>query len=181
MKTAERRVLAICAAAMAVAVSMSAWAVSGVGPYYATPSWDQTLPCDSSANCPRFISLTNMANEAVLDRETGLVWQSVPYGNHAWAQAITHCLTSTTGGRMGWRLPTIQELMSLIDATTNKLPLGKPMYIYWDSYWSSTTKAGLATDAWIFRPANGKNPGWYDKTAEVPVWCVRGGQAADVQ
>jgi hypothetical protein len=34
------------------------------GPYYATPSWDQTLACTASATCPRFIVLSNFNNEA---------------------------------------------------------------------------------------------------------------------
>ena len=46
---------------------------TAVGPYYATPSWDQTVPCTTSANCPRFVVLTNFSSEAVLDRETGVV------------------------------------------------------------------------------------------------------------
>jgi len=44
------------------------------GPYYATPSWDQKLQCDTQATCPRFIVLSNWGGAAVLDRETGLVW-----------------------------------------------------------------------------------------------------------
>lgn len=43
------------------------------GPYYATPSWDQQLPAAS-----RFIVLSNWNAEAVLDRETGMVWQRQP-------------------------------------------------------------------------------------------------------
>ena len=43
------------------------------GPYYATPSWDQTLPANT-----RFIVLANFDNQAVLDRETGLVWHRAP-------------------------------------------------------------------------------------------------------
>src|SRR4029434_6752790 len=43
------------------------------GPYYATPSWDQTLPASN-----RRIVLTNFNIQAVLDRETGLVWERTP-------------------------------------------------------------------------------------------------------
>ena len=48
------------------------------GPYYATPSWDQKLQCDTLTTCPRFIVLSNWNSEAVLDRETGLVWERSP-------------------------------------------------------------------------------------------------------
>src|SRR5262245_65751828 len=91
------------------------------GPYYATPSWDQTLPSTT-----RFIVLSNMGGNAVLDRETGLVWERSPLptmqtpigldpGLRSFASAQTICITRTVGGRKGWRLPTIQELASLID------------------------------------------------------------------
>ena len=43
------------------------------GPYYATPSWDQQLPAAT-----RFIVLSNWNSAAVLDRETGLVWERSP-------------------------------------------------------------------------------------------------------
>jgi hypothetical protein len=56
---------ALCAAASAQTVAN--------GPYYATPSWDQTLPAAT-----RFVVLSNMNAEAVLDRETGLVWRKTP-------------------------------------------------------------------------------------------------------
>src|SRR5258706_4372951 len=42
-------------------------AADAVGPYYATPSWDQTLAVST-----RFIVLSNMNGDAVLDRETGI-------------------------------------------------------------------------------------------------------------
>src|SRR5215467_3710646 len=52
------------------------------GPYYATPSWDQQLPVST-----RFIVLANWIDAdhpsggaAVLDRETGLVWEQNPEG-----------------------------------------------------------------------------------------------------
>src|SRR5437660_12527200 len=41
-------------------------AADAVGPYYAAPSWDQTLAAST-----RFIVLSNMNGDAVLDRETG--------------------------------------------------------------------------------------------------------------
>ena len=35
--------------------------------------WDQKFPCATPATCPRFVVLANWNNDAVLDRETGLV------------------------------------------------------------------------------------------------------------
>src|SRR5438309_3777890 len=92
------------------------------GPYYATPAWDQKLQCDTQATCPRFIVLLNWGSaaaqdQAVLDRETGLVWErSPPTTTHTWSLARGECTSGrSTGGRKGWRLPSVNELSSLID------------------------------------------------------------------
>ena len=92
------------------------------GPYYATPSWDQTLPAST-----RFIVLSNMNSDAVLDRETGLVWTRAPNTTRVtYAQASAACLRRTTGNRAGWRLPTVNELASLFDPAAPPLPAGHP-------------------------------------------------------
>src|SRR5262247_3707722 len=92
--------LATCAVAPAHAQT------TGAGPYYATPSWDQTLP-----SATRFIVLSNFGGQAVLDRETGLVWEKSP--NTApmlWEPALEYCINHRVGDRQGWRLPTMAEL-----------------------------------------------------------------------
>jgi hypothetical protein len=93
------------------------------GPYYATPSWDQTLPPST-----RFIVLANMNNEAVLDRETGVVWElTVTVGPAVgFIEASTVCATSRKGNRRGWRLPSIDELTSVFDANSGDPPAGHP-------------------------------------------------------
>ena len=63
------------------------------GPYYATPSWDQQL------GSTRFIVLSNWVDAnfpsggaAVLDRETGLVWQRSPSTSlNTWSEAKNLC------------------------------------------------------------------------------------------
>ena len=153
------------------------------GPYYATPSWDQTLPGST-----RFIVLSNFVNAAVLDRETGLVWQRSPASvtGIIWAQAVLNCMNSTTGGRQGWRLPTIHELESLKDETV-ALPAGHPFtgvstdffnpYVYW----STTTYPGASNFAMDtqFLPGS-TGAGSLDKSMPGGfAWCVRGGLGVD--
>jgi hypothetical protein len=93
-----------------------------------TPIWDKVLP-----TAERFVILSAFGGAAVRDNETGLVWQKSPEFNQSatfYAAGVTLCHVAKTGGRMGWRLPTIPELSSLADthATpgTVSLPPGHP-------------------------------------------------------
>lgn len=122
----------------AVAGLASAQTVAN-GPYYAMPSWDQSITC-VPGNCPRFVVLSNMSSDAVLDRESGLVWQKAPGGTADWEGAGLACAGTTTGGKLGWRLPTIDELGTVGD-TTQGLPAGHPfegIVLGPTFYWSST-------------------------------------------
>ena len=54
--------------------------------------------------------------EVVWDKETGLVWERSPSTTQrAWDPAIVYSFTTAIGGRLGWRLPAIEELLSLSD------------------------------------------------------------------
>ena len=185
MKHTLVRMLAVMVLALVGFAANPAGATPPGGPYYATPSWDQTLPAST-----RFIVLSNMSNAAVLDRETGLVWeQSLSTLSFTWEQAHGHCNGLSTGGRLGWRLPSLQELASLVDPTVAppglRLPAGHPFQnVRWTHYWSATESAADAGNAWfvIFRTAEGE--GFVDhhpKSIDDGVWCVRGGLAMDPQ
>jgi uncharacterized protein DUF1566 len=153
------------------------------GPYYPTPSWDQTL-----APSTRFIVLSNMNSAAVLDRETGLVWEKSPSTSAVtWRDAQLTCNALFKGNRLGWRLPTLQELASLADPTQSNppnpaLPAGHPFQnVQRSIYWSATTDATLANLAWAVGFDLG-DVGHGDKSSNfLNVWCVRGGQGVDPQ
>jgi hypothetical protein len=147
------------------------------GPYYATPSWDQTLPSNT-----RFIVLSNMGGTAVLDRETGLVWERSPDATvRNWQDAQVQCINSNLGGRGGWKLPSIQELRSLIDPTRSNpaLPAGHPFTNVGSFYWSASAFSGT-TSAWAVAFGIGDAFG-LDKSESPFVWCVRGGPGVDSQ
>src|SRR5262245_21794109 len=120
MKSSRKFVVAFALATSFGFVSEPASAqTTAPGPYHATPSWDQTLPVST-----RFIVLSNWNSAAVLDRETGLVWERSPaFGPTDWQLANLQChsLGSPRGSRpstrMGWRLPSVEELASLVDPT----------------------------------------------------------------
>ena len=139
----------------------------------------------------RFIVLSSYNNQAVFDSETGLVWEQSPSTSFfPWTSTTTptaaaHCNQLNVGNRKGWRLPTIQELASLIDPTVPypgpTLPAGHPFSnVRSDVYWSATTFAPDASFAWGVVFSNGVVDHGV-KTFTGFVWCVRGGQGVDPQ
>jgi hypothetical protein len=154
------------------------------GPYYANPSWDQQFPA-----AQRFIVLSNWNNEAVLDCETGLIWQRTPDNSAPnWPQANNACrFLVNTGGRYGWRLPTAEELETLLDPTQQNpaLPVGHPFLgvkftvgdnstAYWAASLLTETDGQMLGGLVAFNEVPG-NGGYRPVGFQGFVWCVRGG------
>jgi hypothetical protein len=118
---------------------------------------------------------------AVLDRETGLVWQREPNTATAtWSSANESCGEVNTGGREGWRLPTLAEFRSLRDATVAtdpQLPSGNPFAMTLTSsiWWTSTEDLDAPTSASVAGMIPGAIDGLWSKISSSPnYWCVRG-------
>jgi hypothetical protein len=114
-------------------------------------SWDRKI----NNAIERFKVLTDFNGEAVLDRETDLVWERRPsMEGMIWSTAKMFCAQKAVGGRGGWRLPSFNELTSLIDPTITdplipRLPKGHPfLNVQVDAlgqpvaYWSATSVGG---------------------------------------
>ena len=118
----------------------------------------------------------------------GLVWEKSPATAPLdWLNAQFHCNQSAVGGRRGWRLPTLQDISSLIDPNAPSsvvipvLPAGHPFTnVLANAYWSATTNAGATDEAWGTN-FNGAAELRSPKTDSLRVWCVRGGQGSDPQ
>lgn len=94
---------------------------------------------------PRFVT----GEEWVTDRLTGLVWSRNADLAGRWTtweeafQVVDELNRHRTGDRTSWRLPTINELESLVDASrhTPALPSRHPFRNVQEAYWSSTSSA----------------------------------------
>ena len=145
----------------------------------------QIQPWNTIIQINRFQVLNQFSNAAVFDKETGLVWELSPDINaQDWPNAQVRCNTATVGNRQGWRLPTLQELASLVDPTLRfgpTLPGGHPFTNVRSSiYWSATSAASTSAIAWFVSFADGHVANAV-KTDTHFVWCVRGGQGVDAQ
>ena len=150
-----------------------------------TLRWDQNLPA-----AQRFVVLAAFNNEAVLDKNTGVVWEKSPrLAATDWQNARSTCLNNPTGGQKGWRLPSISELASLVDPSVAlpgpTLPPGHPFVgVQSSGYWSATTVAGSGGAmevefVWDENFSSG-DVGIFSKAfISGHVWCVRGGMNAD--
>ncbi|MFH0953612.1 MAG: DUF1566 domain-containing protein [Verrucomicrobiota bacterium] len=135
------------------------------------PTWSLTIPGSN-----RFALV--LTNQAVLDKETGLVWERGPSTNtYRWIEAPFVAYNGLIGNRRGWRLPSIEELASLVDTTTGapSLPSGHPFTnVQSWIYWSSTTYAENTSQALVVF----FNSGAVSTANKVNcnyVWRVRGG------
>jgi len=144
-----------------------------------TLRWDQALAVPQ-----RFVVLTAFNNEAVLDKETGLVWEKSPQtGGVAWSNARLTCANKAVGGRKGWRLPSLTELASLVDPSVDSpgptLPSDHPfLKVQSTNYWSASEHAENST----LRLGVGFKDGMalgLNKAFDQRIWCVRGGMNAD--
>ena len=84
---------------------------------------------------------------------------------------------------MGWRLPTVEELASLVDTSQQQpaLPAGHPFSnVSLNLYWSATTDANDNSNAWtVTFGARGALFIASKTDPDALVWCVRGGQGID--
>ena len=73
----------------------------------------RTPSVDASAPAGRF----TVAGGSVTDNKTKLIWQqATPQTMYSWSEAKTYCACGGPGlAGVGWRLPTVRELQTLVD------------------------------------------------------------------
>lgn len=125
---------------------------------------------------------TRDANGIVSDSTTGLQWQDDYSDNKGsiksatWSDALGYCEGLTLGGLDDWRLPNVNELYGIGDRSRYNPAIDSTFQnVIPNYYWSSTTTAYDADNAWVVH-FNSGNDNWNNKSASFYVRCVRDGQ-----
>lgn len=127
-----------------------------------------------------------MRNESgfVLDTKTLLIFEdNTEVKKGMWEDAVTYCKDLEYGGFKDWRLPSINELYSIVDLTKTNPAVGDTFkniqFGYGDQYWTSTIKTngtdGVALTINFAIGSTQYESVTYDKNANINVMCVRGG------
>jgi hypothetical protein len=142
------------------------------------PTWSLDMPATE-----RFVPALPNHGSAVLDRETGLVWQSAPSMTDK-SQDFNYndslCRNGNWNNKSAWRLPTLNELRSLfIDYNT---PPANPYFSIspegHTAYWTTTPDINDPAKVWYVdfsvSGSGSHNTAPKTSTGIAGAWCVRG-------
>jgi len=136
------------------------------------PSIEQAVP--ASAPNPRFL----VEGDVVTDRFTGLMWTraNVAGGRMNWTEAKKAAEAVTLGGHTDWKLPTIRQLLSIVDYERSSPSIDPAFECDSAWYWSSTPyQPSLGDCAWVVHFGSGRSD-WSNQTVGYHVRAVRAGQ-----
>ncbi len=161
---------------------VAAYNSTGLGPWSAskafsvkdpTPTWSRKL-----SNDRRFTLV--FSGLAVLDNETGLVWERTPSAaNTDFANLGYQCNLVSLDGRRGWRAPSVAELISVSEpgtipgGPTGPFSLGSPS-TFWTvtDYGANALIVDVSSGAFILQEPKGNLR---------RRWCVRGNGSERVE
>lgn len=108
-------------------------------------------------------------------QEGNLMWQDdndAATVQNNWQGAIDYCQNLNLAGHSDWRLPSFDELRTIVDKNNHPAIKSEFKNTASDVYWSSTPVAGNSYYAWGIYFDGGYESS-YDKDANVYVRCVR--------
>ena len=109
----------------------------------------------------------------VLDHQTGLIWQRAIAENLTFDQASDYAERVAQETGLTWRVPTKDELASLVDDSRHKPASGFPDMPS-ERFWSSSPYVGDSSSAWVVSFNDG-NVNYYGRHCSLAVRLVRGG------
>ncbi len=125
-----------------------------------------------------FTVQTLSSQKVILDNNTGLMWQqTMPTSTYTWEDAGSYCSDLTYAGYSDWRLPTPQELLTIVAnniydpaINTSYFP-DTPSQAFWSSAPSLNDTSGNSAWSVVFK--EGKTDGHYNHI-DLNIRCVRG-------
>ena len=125
----------------------------------------------------------DLGNGVIKDNATNLFWQKCSMGQSGadcatgsattdtWGNAKDYCAGLDLGGRTNWRLPEINELLTLVDYNRSD-PAINPIFpaTVANQYWSNTVDAGDPSRSWNVYFNYGYSS--YDQTNTFRARCV---------
>ena len=121
-----------------------------------------------------FTTETVGGDEIVKDRTTGLIWQKTSVSSIQWQQALEYCENLTYAGFDDWKLPNINELLSLVNYDLYN-PVSDFPGMTSENFWSSSTKSNYDYTAWVIKFESGRNDDYSKTSTDKAVRCVRSG------
>lgn len=116
-------------------------------------------------------------NTGIFDKLTGLIWHPQAHLKTtavSWDEALATVQKLAEFSNQPWRLPTINELESLVDASSHSpaLPSENPFNEIQEAYWSSTTSYFEPDWAYVLYLHKGAVGVGYKKNSDFAVWPV---------
>ena len=111
----------------------------------------------------------------VTDTKLGLMWQdnsAAKSYQKEWKAARKYCQNLSFSGYLDWRLPSYDELLSIVDKDRHDPAINPTFKNIGRTYWSSTTNASKTTNVWFvdFYDGSGGN---LNKLSTFYIRCVR--------
>ena len=123
--------------------------------------WACWAPTPATGGIPasHYTVVTLCGDIVVIDKNTQLMWsKNGEPGTYTWVAAAAACTASRRAGFSDWRLPSSNELMSLVDYANN-MQIFNPVFAPSPpTLWSSTPFAPQAGSAWTLYASGGVYP-----------------------
>jgi len=131
---------------------------------------------DCEAGAPNPQTYTDNGDMTVTDGVTQLMWQENIDTSTTQADAATYCSNLTLAGHKDWRLPSLPELLSIVDYSRSS-PSIDPTYFpktpASGHFWTSTLVAGSTTKGYDVSFLYGGFDGNNTLSSKLWVRCVR--------
>ena len=134
----------------------SSWSANNQCGGYSTVATDDSVWLDVTTTGDGVTSSTCASTSAhcvYKDKISGLEFSKEAAASKTWPEAVTYCQNLVLNGKSDWRLPTQKELMSAYEHGI--YAAYQAIYIYSNSFWSSTRVSNATNTSWAVALNNG--------------------------